>query len=110
VPLGSIVEATRAGVREVSEAVPLRPGLRVERVQVVIGDVLMKRFDLVFETLASKGGLCRDIEREAGSCQSSGCMLGRIRRTSPVQYHRFGSPSLQPQHVPVSEDSDDRSG
>jgi hypothetical protein len=99
VPFGAIVETSRAGMRKVPETIPLRARLCVERVQIIVGDILMKRFDLVLERLASKGGLGRNIEREAAWCQMSDRKLANMRRTSPVQSRRSGSPSLQPRHV-----------
>jgi hypothetical protein len=99
VPFGAIVETSRAGMRKMSETIPLRARLCVERVQIIVGDILMKCFDLVLERLASKGGLGRNIEREAAWCQMSDRKLANMGRTSPVQYHHSGSPSPQPRHV-----------
>jgi hypothetical protein len=109
-PFGAIVETSRAGMRKVPETIPLCTRLRVERVQVVIGDILMKCFDLMLERLASKGGLGRNIEREAARCQISDRQLANMGRTSPVQSHHSGSPLPQPRHVQASEGSDDQSG
>jgi hypothetical protein len=99
VPFGAIVETSRAGMRKVSETIPLRARLCVERVQIIVSNILMERFDLVLERLASKGGLGRDIEREAAWCQISDRKLANMGRTSPVQYHHSGSPSPQLRHV-----------
>ena len=61
---GSIVERACWDVREVPEAVPLRAGLRVHVVEVVIRDSVDERLDLVPENLAAKSGLIRYIERK----------------------------------------------
>jgi hypothetical protein len=62
----AIVEGCGRGVGDVAEAVPLCPGLRVERVDVVVGVVREEGLDGVLEWLAAKGRNGWNVERETG--------------------------------------------
>lgn len=47
-----------------AESIPLRATLRVQRVAVIVRDILCKRFDRVLECLTAEGWLLRHGERK----------------------------------------------
>lgn len=49
-------------MREVAEAVPLRAGLGVHMVEVIVSDPFCQGLDLVFKDFAAEGGLVGDIQ------------------------------------------------
>lgn len=51
-------------MRKVSEAIPLRPGLRVQMVEIVVCDAFEQSLDLMLEGLATEGWLVGDVERK----------------------------------------------
>lgn len=53
-----------------AESIPLRATLRVQRVAVIVRDILCKRFDRVLERLSAESWLLRHGERETGSFMS----------------------------------------
>lgn len=59
---GSVVERTCWDVRKVPEAVPLRAGLCVHVVEVIICDSVDQRLDLMLEDFATKSGLVGYVE------------------------------------------------
>jgi hypothetical protein len=70
----AVVETARRDVREVPEPIPLRPALRVHRVQVIVCNALVQRLDLMFEGLTAKGGRRGDVEWEAARVSISRIM------------------------------------
>jgi len=62
----AVVELPRGDVRDVPEAVPLRAALRVECVEVVVGEAGGEGFDRVLERLAAEAGDFGDVQGEAG--------------------------------------------
>lgn len=76
-----------------AEAIPLRATLRVQRVAVIVGDILREGFDRVLEGLTAKSGLLGHIERKAvhpvsmarlTQCQDRGAAAYSSRTISPV--------------------------
>ena len=46
-----------------SEAIPLRPTLRIQRIQIVVSNILNKRLDLMLEMFAMEGRDFGDVQR-----------------------------------------------
>jgi hypothetical protein len=79
---GVVVKGAGGDVGEVPESVELGSGLRVEVVEVVVGDALGDGFDFVFEGLAAEGGRVGDVEWETGQLVSAWiCGSELLRRT-----------------------------
>ena len=61
-------------VSDMTESVPLCSTLRVHVVDVVVGDVLGQRLDLMFEGLAAERWCLGNIERKTGDSKVSNCI------------------------------------
>lgn len=64
---GAVVELRGGDVRDVAEAVPLRPGLGVQNVEVVVGEGWDKRLDEMLEGFAAEAGNEGLVKREAAA-------------------------------------------
>lgn len=58
-PLGSDGKS----VTNMSEAIPLRPTLSIQRIQIVVSSILSKRLDLMLEMFAMEGRDLGDVQR-----------------------------------------------
>lgn len=76
---GAVVKGACRDVREMPETVPLRSGLRVEMIQIVVGDAFGQGLDLVLESFAAECWLVGNVQGEvdghdlAGSDFFRGC-------------------------------------
>lgn len=63
----AIVEHPFLLMRYMSESIPLGSTLGVQRVDIIVREILPQRFDLVLETLPPKGWNLRNVEGQISS-------------------------------------------
>ena len=71
-----VVECLRGNVSHVSETIPLRAGLGVHDVDIIVSNGRVKGFDLVLEYLAAESWLQRNIQGEVKAGHLAGPDLG----------------------------------
>lgn len=72
-PGASVIELPRLEERDVAEPVPLSPGLRIEAVEVIVGEAGSQGFDGVLEGRSAEGRGCGDVEGETWD-EQLGCV------------------------------------